>query len=220
VWERTLRVRSRWALIALAIMTVGVGGSAATAQPTRRFAARKVISARHGARLMVAAWRWRLSLPNVTSNKTSCFTKAQRGPVWFLGGSETGRVITRTCAIPAGRYIMLYSPSVDCSTLERPPFHATSDAGLQRCAKHYWQRHPGRENLTVDGVSIRPAGYIIATPAFSFTIPRENNWLGVRGHAHGRAAVYGAISILRLSRGTHTLVQVGGEKVTYQLTIG
>jgi hypothetical protein len=34
-----------------------------------------------------AAFRWRVSLPNVTPNKGLCFSAGQAGPIWFLGGS-------------------------------------------------------------------------------------------------------------------------------------
>jgi hypothetical protein len=178
---------------------------------------------------VAAAWRWRVALPDVTTNKTSCLTAGQHGPVWFLSGSEfKASSITRTCAIPAGRYIIIFAPSVDCSTVEKAPFHATTDAGLQRCARAWWRGHQGEESVTLDGVSLRPVGYVGGTGAFQFRMPARNNWIHARGHTRGRMAVYGFAAILRpLSPGSHTLVLAEAykhstfySKTTYQLTIG
>ena len=176
---------------------------------------------------LAAAYKWRLSLPGVTADKTtSCITKSQHGPVWFLGLSP----ITGTCNLPSGIYLMLFTPTFDCSTVERPPLHATTNAGLRQCAKGLWARYPGAETVTLDGVRLRPPGYVVATAAFHFTMPERNNWLHVRGHTSGRAAVYGLAAILRpLSPGVHTLVQVvppfantsgSTETIKYRISVG
>jgi hypothetical protein len=154
---------------------------------------------------------------------------AQRGPVWFLGASAgTPAVHTYTCTIPAGRYVMLDPPSIDCSTLEAPPFHATTNAGLTRCAKTQWQQHQGRDSLTLDGVKLQPAGYVTRTRPFAFRMPTNNNILELPGRTRGRAAVYGEASILPpLTTDTHMLVQRAGYAhtttswtVTWRLTVG
>jgi hypothetical protein len=101
---------------------------------------------------------------------------------------------------------MLFAPNGDCSTIEPTPFHATTDAGLKRCARRLWRAHWGGEELTLDGTAIEPAGYVGGTGVFQFRMPILNNVLGVNGLTGGRAAEYGAASILRpLSPGTHTL---------------
>jgi hypothetical protein len=195
--------------LALTTAVVRVGASAAASQPTPLVPGSGSVAGRGYDQWVVAAWRWRASLPDVTPNRSSCFTTSQHGPVWFLGGSVLkGSSMTRTCTIPAGRYIMLDFPSVECSTAERPPFYARSDSGLVRCAKTWWMKHPGEETLTLDGTKLEPPGYVGGTSAFSFTFPGRNNYLHVRGHTRARGAVYGAATILRpLSPGPHTLVQ-------------
>jgi hypothetical protein len=210
-------------------LALGVGVSIAASQSGPLVPGGTSVAGHSYGQWVAAAWRWRLSLPAVTSNKTSCLTKSQHGPVWFLGESaSTSTAITETCAIPGGRYLMFYTPSYDCSTVERAPFHATTNAGLRRCAKAWWQYRQGFLRLTLDGVNLVPAGYYGGTRVFNFKMPAHNNWLHAPGHTHGRIAVYGSASILRpLSPGSHTLVQFGGfsgvpssyEKTTYKLTV-
>lgn len=130
--------------LALAV-TMGVGVSAAAPQPSPLVPGNGSVAGRGYEQWEAAAWQWRLAHPKTTPNTTSCFTAGQYGPIWFLDGSYTKNtsVVTRTCAIPAGRYLMLFGPSIDCSTVEPAPYHATTDAGLTRCAKAAWQRHRG-----------------------------------------------------------------------------
>jgi hypothetical protein len=147
--------------------------------------------------------------------------------VWFLHGDNytgAGDSITRACHIPAGRYLFLDRPSIDCSTVEAPPYRATTDAGLMRCARSFGSV---RSTLTLDGKPISPSGILLETAVFRFTMPAQNNELEVPGATHGRAAVYGAPVMLRpLSTGSHTLVQVSGYPggltlhSTYDLTVG
>jgi hypothetical protein len=216
------------ALASAPTVVVAVGVSAAATRPSPLVPGGGSVAGRGYAHWVAAAWRWRLSQPRITSNRTSCFTAGQHGPVWFIGSTVTAAVYSRTCAIPAGRYLMLYTPITECSTVEPPPFHATTNAGLMRCAKRLWERGPGWLTLTLDGVNIQPAGHVGGSPAFAFQMPAHDNFLRVPGRTHGRAAVYGFGSILRpLSRGTHTLVQTDGfskssiyNKITYKLTVG
>lgn len=208
-------------------VVVGVDVSAAASQATPVVPGHELVAGRGYGQWEAAAWQWRLTQPNITSNRTSCFTAGQHGPVWFLAGSAN-TVSRKTCAIPAGRYVMLFAPAGDCSTVERAPFHATTDARLVRCAKTDWLHFQGFLGVSLDGVNLKPAGYLGGTGAFAFRMPAHNNWLHVPGRTHGRIAVYGAASILRpLTTGSHTLVVVSGYlhpfsryKLTYHLTVG
>lgn len=206
------------------VVAVGVSVSAAASQPSPLVPGGGSVAGRGYSQWVVAAWHWRLSLPSVTSNRTSCLAARQHGPVWFLGQSNThAPAITITCAVPAGRYLMLFVPSNYCSTLDFP---AATSAVLMRCDKSGWKRAPGSETVTLDGASLSPAGYVGGTPAFAFKMRAHNNWLGRPGLTHGRMAVYGAATILQpLSAGTHTLVQIvrfahsAPFTNTYQLTV-
>lgn len=207
--------------------TAATGDVSATSGSSPLVPRGELVGGRDYGAWLAAAYQWRLSLPGATTHKTtSCITTAQHGPVWFLGLNP----ITGTCHVPSGVYLMLFTPTFDCSTVERPPVHATTNAGLRRCAKGLWVRYPGVETVTLDGVRLRPPGYVVATAAFHFTMPERNNWLHVRGHTSGSAAVYGLASILRpLSPGAHTLVQVvppfahtsgSTETIRYRITVG
>jgi hypothetical protein len=212
--------------LTLGLLLAGFG-TASLAAPSSPLVPRgELVGGRDYGEWLAAAYQWRLALPSVMADKTSCITKSQHGPVWFLGIDPN----TGACNVPSGVYLMLFTPSFDCSTVERPPLHATTNAGLRRCAKGLWARYPGAETMTLDGVPLRPPGYVVATAAFHFTMPERNNWLQVRGHTSGRAAVYGLASILRpLSPGVHTLVQVvppfantpgSTETITCRISVG
>lgn len=217
--SRLVRYGRAWAL-ALSLVGIGVGASVAEAG--------SAAATNDYPHWLVAEWQWRLALPVTASKKGVCITRSQHGPIWFLASSDEGSVVSDTCAIPAGRSVMLDVPSVECSTVERPRFHAPTDAFLERCAKRHWQRYSGGLKLTIDGRALKPAGYIIETGAFPFTQPARDNLTNTPGRTRGRAAVYGAASILTpLSRGTHVLVLLVGydrtsisERVTYHLTVG
>jgi hypothetical protein len=176
-----------------------------------------------------AWWIWRDSLPNVTANKSSCFMVRQPASVWFLGvSSAKASTVTRTCRIPARRYLILLGPGVECSTVEAPPFHATTDSGLAQCVRSWWRKHQGGEDVTLDGTALKPQSWFVGPVLFDFTIPADNNYLGVSGSTGGRAGVYGTVSILRpLTPGTHTLIKTQSythpfsvTKTIYKLTVG
>lgn len=210
--------RARYLALGIAALGIGICPSVAVAElaPTTDY--------NHW---VIAEWQWRLSLPVTASKKGSCITRSQQGPVWFLATSDKGRAVSVSCVVPAGRSIMLNAPSVECSTVGRPASRASSDAALQRCAKRQWRRHSGGLSVIVDGQALRPAGYIIATSAFTFRQPARGNLTHTPGRTQGRAAAYGSASILGpLSPGIHTLVERLAyshtsvvEVVTYHLTV-
>lgn len=221
---------ARRVLIAVVAVAALMSGSAIAASTSTELVPVSVAVGGHDYGYWAAArWRWRVSLPAVVPGKTSCFSAHQPGAVWFLGASNVlPSAVPVACRMPAGRYLVITGPGGECSTVEHPPFYAATDAGLKRCALRWWHAHKGGESLTLDGAAISPAGYLVETSVFQFTMPAHNNYLHVPGRTHGRAVYYGAASILRpLSPGTHTLVWVESYthpnsflKVTYELTVG
>lgn len=218
-------------LTALVIAVVGLtGGLALAASTSSELVPGAASVAGHKYGYWEAEWWiWRDSLPDITANKSSCFTARQPAQVWFLGGSDVKRgTVTRTCRIPAGRYLVLLGPGVECSTVEAPPFHATTDAGLARCVRSWWRKHQGGEDVTLDGAALMPQSWFAGPVLFDFTMPAHNNDLHVPGRTGGRAGVFGALSILRpLSRGTHMLIKTQSythppqyTKTIYELTVG
>lgn len=155
------------------------------------------------------AWQW--AIANVHSyharapRMSACVTTGQHGPVWFplpdnydLGFNALGNV---TCHFPVGQYVLL-GPGYECSTVERPPFHASTDAGLLRCA-HVAQT----DSLLFDGQLLGPSDFPTSTGVFPFTMPASHNYLEVPGVTHGRAAAYGQAIILGpLPAGIHMII--------------
>jgi hypothetical protein len=227
---RTAGGRTRKVLVALVAVAALTGGSAVAASTPAELVPGNGTVGGHGYSHWAAAeWRWRHSLPKNIPNKNSCISARQPGPIWFLGENYSAPFgSTLTCRIPTGRYLMTYGPGFECSTIEPAPFHATTNAGLTRCARRLWQKHGGRLGLKLDGADITPPGYLVATSVFHFTMPAHNNYLGLPGRTGGRGAYYGGASILRpLSPGTHTLVVLESlthpaavYKVIYRLTVG
>jgi hypothetical protein len=114
---------------------------------------------------------------------------------------------------------MLGTPSIDCSTVEPAPFRASDDAGLVNCARKDASEIGEHDDITLDGVHVRPVGVLVATEPFAFTMPPQNNFLGLPGRTTGRAAAFGYMTILRpLSRGHHTIVHEVGYIHRYRTT--
>src|SRR6478752_2183597 len=86
-------------------------------------------------------WIVRHHFGKSTSPESRCIASGQTEPVWFLA-SNTGPANARsmTCAVPAGRYLMVAAPNVECSTVERGRYHASTDSGLRRCARRQFDR--------------------------------------------------------------------------------
>ena len=214
------------AALAVSTMVPAVAQPAVAAvQPSPLVPGNGSVAGRGYGQWVAAETKWRIAQPDLTSNRTSCLSAEQRGAVWFLEQSDTQAAVIRiTCAIPAGRYLMLDGPSSFCSSLDH---HAATNAGLVRCATRRWSEVQGSESVTLDGVKLSPPGYVGGTPAFAFTMPARNNWLHKPGRTHGRIAVYGDATILRpLSAGAHTLVQTFWFRGTpmftnrYELAVG
>ena len=175
------------------------------------------------------AWQWDLS--NVRSHHSlapstvACVTGGQQAPVWFLNSDvyDFGHSFTIVCNVPAGDYVFIEYPSVECSTVESRPFHATTDAGLVRCARSF---APVKSSLAFDGQVLSPSGFVVSTGAFSFTMPATHNFLEISGKTGGRAAAYGqGLMVGPLTPGTHSIVRVSKYRdlpiraVTFQLKV-
>jgi len=205
-------------------------GSFATGSPSSEVApSRQQVGSATYAQWARAGWQWALShthvYPSLTSGATRCVSAGQNGPVWFLGGDgDSDSFSTRTCAIPAGRYLLIEGPSAECSSVESAPYHATTSSGLVHCARSFGVP---QVNLALDGQVISPAGFPVATGAFPFTMPAADNLLEVPGATSGQAAAFGLPVILRpLPRGRHTVIRVqrfpGGQVGvnTFDLRVG
>jgi hypothetical protein len=159
-------------------------------------------------------WQWEIanlrSQHSTAPSTSACVTTGQQAPVWFLGSDryDFGLRGVVTCHIPVGQYVFLGGPGIECSTVERPPFHATTDAGLLRCSHGPSARVSGN-SLLFDGQLLSPSGFPTSTGVFPFTMRASHNLLEVPGVTHGRSAAYGQpIMLGPLPAGIHTITEV------------
>jgi hypothetical protein len=199
-------------ILTAAIAVAGSAYASSAPRPVQLLPGTSSVAGRGYSQWLAASWRWRLLLPNSAAHEQGerpCLRSFQRGPVWFLGWSGVATHIA--CAIPAGRYVIYQPISVDCSTVEPAPFHASTDAGLRRCAQRYWRAGGAYATLILDRRKLKPSEYVRSTNAFAFRMPSRDNYLGAAGRTHGRIAVTGMSAIIPpLSAGKHTLVASGG----------
>jgi hypothetical protein len=159
-------------------------------------------------------------LPDASACQTQ---RTPAGAVALLLGGYSGKAETHTCRLRANAPIYVNGLSVECSTIEQPPFHGNTPAELKRCARRDW-RGATHLSASIDGRRVR--GYrtlITASPVYAFQLPKHNI-LGTTQRS-GRSAAYGEGLLLRgLSAGTHTVHITGTasalgftEDVTYLL---
>jgi hypothetical protein len=215
----------------LVVAVIGATGSAAAAGAGLVVPRDARIGGHTYAQWEAEGWQWAIEnlrfYDSDVPRGAHCTTAGQSGPVWFLGGDNyegAGDSIKRVCDVPAGTYLFLDDPSAECSTAERPPFHATTNAGLQSCARSFG---PVSSTLTVDGKRTLLAGFDVTSPVFSFRMPPRNNYLLAPGATRGRGAAYGEPVMLKpLSPGAHTVVRTDSSPhgptltSTYELTVG
>jgi hypothetical protein len=108
------------------------------------------------------------------------------------------------CEVPAGMMLFLDILSVECSTLEPPPFYGEDEEALRACALSF-----NLEDLeaTIDGVDVENLGeYTHTSPPFIFAVP-EDNILGAEfPNLTGKSVSNGVHLILApLSPGEHTI---------------
>jgi hypothetical protein len=210
---------------ALAIALTAVCGLALIGVAAANALSPRTIVGPHGKVAGEGYGQWlRISFQRTVSETPSasvCQSERVNGTlVALLLGGYSGKPERHSCRIPARTPIYVNGLFAECSTVEQPPFHATTPAGLQRCARHNFQ---GATNLaaTVDSQPVR--GYrtlISASPVYTFHLPKHN-LLGVTARS-GRSASYGeGLLLLGLGAGTHTIHITGdvpGAGFAYDVT--
>ena len=152
-----------------------------------------------------AWWQWDISLP-VPNNPTfdppgvGCDV-AQSGRVFFLAGSASSAAATRQCTVHVGTPLLIPVVTVECSTVEPPPFFGGDEAALRACAAGWIDRViPDSLRATLDGAPVRDlTSFRVRSPVFSFVAP-ANNLLGVPGPITGRAVADGYWLVLHPCR--------------------
>jgi hypothetical protein len=130
-----------------------------------------------------ARWyQWTVSMPvdvnpAVDATGERC-GYGQSGPVFFLPANWTESAsVERTCVVAEGTAIHASPATVNCSTLEPPPFFGRTEDELRACAAawlddatYYQARVNGQEVADLDS-------YRSSSPLFTLTFP-ENNLFG------------------------------------------
>jgi hypothetical protein len=121
-----------------------------------------------------------------------------------FGGPSTG---AGPCTVKPGTKVFVAASSVECSTLEPPPFFGANEDELRNCARD--QDVDVAPTVTVDGKSVPVSE--VETPLLHITLP-ENNILG-RPAAQGlvgQSVAHGWVALLHpLTPGEHTIVGEG-----------
>ena len=184
-------------------------------------------------------WQWDFSIPvpsNPTFDTTGHNCQVQQFqdsiPVFFLAGIATGEPVTRTCTVPSDTPLFFPIINAECSNVEPPPFFGDTPGKRLACAQKIIDGVGiGTLKATIDGVDV--AGlkdFRFASPDFAFTMPAQNNILGLPGVTSGRSRSDGYWLMFKLlSPGTHVLHFEGrfvsgvgkgfSQDVTYILTI-
>jgi hypothetical protein len=170
----------------------------------------EVVGGRTAAQWGVAFDRWMLGRTGTELTSGTCLTAAAGDSVQFVavGGPEDAHVVATDCTVPAGKYLFVIGPQMQCADVIPLPRRWRGPAGLRRCAREGWakvaDRHP---RLVLDGNPI-PTGAVVHSDAFAFTMPARDNVLGMPGRRHGHGAFVGRPTLIKpLSPGKHTLIQ-------------
>lgn len=96
----------------------------------------------------------------------------QEGPVFFVPRYFA------PCPVPADTHLLVHIVGTECSTVEPPPYHGTSEDELRTCASGDVDRYTNI-SVRIDGEVVPDIGtFRRASPLFEITLP-EHNVLGV-----------------------------------------
>ena len=183
-----------------------------------------------------AWWRRMLAIP-ADSNPITDPTGANCGrgeaaAIFFLAGAFTTDPVARTCTVPATKPLFFPVVTVECSNVEPEPFFGRTPKQRAACAKGFVDGVGlGTLRVTLDGVDVpNLRRFRAASPDFAFTMPAEDNILGLPGVTSGRASADGYYVLLKPPAPGHHVMHFEGaflsgpaagfsQDVTYQLTV-
>jgi hypothetical protein len=168
--------------------------------------------------------------PTLDSTGANC-ANGNTPAMFFLAGSGSSAPVTRSCTVPTTKPLFFPIITVECSNVEAPPFYGATDAEREACATQITDGvGVGTLRLVLDGVEVGNRSRLrAASPPYNFTMPLNDNILGVPGVTSGRSAADGYWVLLDPpSPGRHTIhfeaafvsgVATGfSQNVTYDLT--
>ena len=174
-------------------------------------------------------WQWALSQP-VAANPVLDTTgvqcaEGQRGQVWFLAGSFGSAPVTRTCAVPAGKALLI-------PVLNLGYFAFPDDPPATRTEAYVREQVSSMVNATnlttaIDDVSVPNIknGYFEESPLFKVILP-ANNVFGLPDGFHLDPSVDAGyyLVVKPLTLGEHTIHFTGSNggfssDITYFITV-
>ncbi|OAJ62770.1 hypothetical protein A6V36_20585 [Paraburkholderia ginsengiterrae] len=159
-----------------------------------------------------AFWQWALALPvndptlphpfNDCNNRP--ISAGQSGDVWFWSAPEATVVCNQSATIiPAGKAIFLTTLDIEASSLDAPPFFATTAAGQLAIAQQF-ANYIQDLFVTIDGVPVaNVTAYRTTTVQFTFTAPTP--WIFNTVGGSGTSVGDGYFLMLQLPPGAHTI---------------
>lgn len=193
-------------------VTTGWAASPIVVSPGERVAGRTY------SQWLAAAWQLKLSDP---PGAWGCQTVSG---VTILFRNELSNTEAHSCTVPVGRPVYILGAGVECSTVEKAPFHGRTPTELKRCAKRVYAKVEAKPTASVDGTTVdNYAGFVATSPVFSLHLPK-NNVLRARKRT-GRSAAYNVALLLSgLAPGPHTVHITGflsgvPNQVTWQINV-
>jgi hypothetical protein len=133
------------------------------------------------------------------------------GEAWCLDLDGVVAPFTRdpaavpTCTVDVGTEVFVAALSVECSTVEQPPFYGGNEAELRQCVRDL-DVPQGDLTVTVDGEPVPLT--LVESPLLRLDLP-EDDLLGVPAQ-RALSVASGSVALLRpLPPGTHEIVTTG-----------
>jgi hypothetical protein len=218
---------SRIALFALVLIAAWLAPAAATAQPPSDAVVKVQQAGANYAELTARWWEWALSVPAAKSplldvDGSHC-SEGQTGTVWFLAGTTGSAPVTRSCTIPAGKFIFL--PVANAVNFAPYPEETTLD--LRKTIETFMDSATVLR-IVIDGAPIKNlrSGFRVQSPVFAtFTPPGDIVFnADVKQYWNPVVADGYWVLLAPLAAGPHQ-IRINGElpglvvDVTYHLTI-
>lgn len=205
-------VRPSAASIVAVVLALGVAAVSLAANPNPGVLPPNSNAQGHGLAGWSAEWsKWLISIPNPVNplfdtTGENC-GQGQSGHVFFLA-SNFVTTDTIPCHVPTGKAIFFGITTVECSTVEAPPFFGATEEALRDCAKCWADLIvPSSLEVTLDGRELQQLSrYRAASPLYTFEYPADNIFGIPGGPATGDSVADGYYIYLNpLSAGTHSL---------------
>ncbi|MFM0053844.1 hypothetical protein [Caballeronia grimmiae] len=155
-------------------------------------------------------WQWALALPTgpVPHPFQDCTNRSisadQSGDVWYWSAPDAKLTCNQSgTIIPPGKAIFLTTLDVEASSLDSPPFYATTPADQLAIARQF-ANYIQDIFVEIDGIPVRNVmAYRATTQQFGFNAPSPWAFGDVGGT--GTAVGDGYFLMLRLPPGSHTI---------------